>query len=183
MSSSTELFRHSNSRNQSSHSLSFRGRKLSPSLRSAASLQYQITKKEARNIQISWGANWGRFNFVSSSWDKLTLATEEGTKLVCSSLFFLAFYKDRYKNRHGKMRRLFTWELSVRVCQDEWVRVCVLQDKRGEELLLVRPRTTYWASRTSSERARTRETSRTWQHNHQGQVCRETIHTLWSWTR
>ena len=66
------------------------------------------------------------------------------------------------------MRRLFTWELSVRVCQDEWVRVCVLQDKRGEELLLVRPRTTYWASRTSSERARTREASRTWQHNHQG---------------
>ena len=45
---------------------------------------------------------------VSSSWDKLTLATEEGTKLVCSALFFLAFYKDRYKNRHGKMRRLFT---------------------------------------------------------------------------
>ena len=40
--------------------------------------------------------------------DKLTLATEEGTKLVCSTLFFLAFYKDRYKNRHGKMRRLFT---------------------------------------------------------------------------
>ena len=106
--------------------------------------------------------------FVSSSWDKLTLATEEGTKLVCSSLFFLAFYKDRYKNRHGKMRRLFTWELSVRVCQDEWVRVCVLQDKRGEKLLLVRPRTTYWASRTSSERARTREASRTWQRNHQG---------------
>ena len=81
------------------------------------------------------------------------------------------------------MRKLFTWELSVRVCQDEWVRVCVLQDKKGEETLLVRPRTTYWASRTSSERARTRETSRTWQHNHQGQVCRETSHTLWSWTR
>ena len=105
---------------------------------------------------------------VSSSWDKLTLATEEGTKLVCSSLFFLAFYKDRYKNRHGKIWRLFTWELSVRVCQDEWVRVCVLQDKRGEELLLVRPRTTYWASRTSSERAGTREASRSWQRNHQG---------------
>ena len=89
---------------------------------------------------------------VSSSWDKLTLATEEGTKLVCSSLFFLAFYKDRYKNRHGKIWRLFTWELSVRVCQDEWVSVCVLQHKKGEETLLVRPRTTYWASRTSSER-------------------------------
>ena len=40
--------------------------------------------------------------------DKLTLATEEGTKLVCSALFFLAFYKDRHKNRHGKKRRLFT---------------------------------------------------------------------------
>ena len=34
------------------------------------------------------------------------------------------------------MRKLFTWELSVRVCQDEWVRVCVLRQKRGEELLL-----------------------------------------------
>ena len=66
------------------------------------------------------------------------------------------------------MRKLFTWELSVRVCQDEWVSVCVLQHKKGEELLLVRPRTTYWASRTSSERARTREASRTWQRNHQG---------------
>ena len=66
------------------------------------------------------------------------------------------------------MRKLFTWELSVRVCQDEWVSVCVLEDKRGEELLLVRPKTTYWASRTSSERARTREASRTWQRNHQG---------------
>ena len=101
---------------------------------------------------------------VSSSWDKLTLVTEEGTKLVCSSLFFLAFYKDRYKNRHGKMRRLFTWELSVRVCQDEWVRVCVLQHKKGEETLLVRPRTTYWASRTTlSEYARgTRDKESCW---------------------
>ena len=30
------------------------------------------------------------------------------------------------------------------------------------------PRTTYWASRTSSERAGTREASRSWQRNHQG---------------
>ena len=27
------------------------------------------------------------------------------------------------------MRKLFTWELSVRVWQDEWVRVCVLRQK------------------------------------------------------
>ena len=88
--------------------------------------------------------------------DKLTLATEEGTKLVCSTLFFLAFYKDRYKNRHGKMRRLFTWELSVRVCQDEWVRVCVLQEWKGEETLLIRPRTTYLALSENLDRPETR---------------------------
>ena len=45
---------------------------------------------------------------VSSSWDKLTLATEEGTKLVSALYSSLAFYKDRYKDEHGKIRRLFT---------------------------------------------------------------------------
>ena len=43
---------------------------------------------------------------VSSSWDKLTPVTEEGTKLVCSSLFFLAFYKNRHKNRHGNEKAI-----------------------------------------------------------------------------
>ena len=49
----------------------------------------------------------------------------------------------------------------------EWV-FASYNTKRVRKLLLVRPRTTYWASRTSSERARTREASRIWQHNHQG---------------
>ena len=40
--------------------------------------------------------------------DKLTLATEEGTKLVSALYSSLAFYKDRYKDEHGKIRRLFT---------------------------------------------------------------------------
>ena len=120
---------------------------------------------------------------VSSSWGQANSSNRRRHQVGFSTLFFLAFYKDRYKDEHGKIRRLFTWELSVHVCQDEWVRVCVLQHKRVRKLLLVRPRTTYWASRTSSERARTREASRTWQYDHQGQVCRETSHTLWSWTR
>ena len=40
--------------------------------------------------------------------DKLTLATEEGIKLVSALYSSLAFYKDRYKDEHGKIRRLFT---------------------------------------------------------------------------
>ena len=36
--------------------------------------------------------------------DKLTLAAEEGTKMVQHSS--LAFYKDRYEDKHGKIRRL-----------------------------------------------------------------------------
>ena len=35
--------------------------------------------------------------------DKLTLATEEGTKLVSALYSSLAFYKDRYKDEHGKI--------------------------------------------------------------------------------
>ena len=38
--------------------------------------------------------------------DKLTLATEEGTKLVSALYSSLAFYKDRYEDEHGKIRRL-----------------------------------------------------------------------------
>ena len=51
-------------------------------------------------------AQKGMKEVVSSSWDKLTPVTEEGTKLVCSSLFFLAFYKNRHKNRHGNEKAI-----------------------------------------------------------------------------
>ena len=50
----------------------------------------------------------GRLSLSPRLEDKLTLATEEGTKLVSALYSSLAFYKDRYKDEHGKMRRLFT---------------------------------------------------------------------------
>ena len=38
--------------------------------------------------------------------DKLTLATEEGTKLASGVYSSLAFYKNRYKNRHGSEKAI-----------------------------------------------------------------------------
>ena len=72
---------------------------------------------------------------VSSSWDKLTPVTEEGTKLVCSSLFFLAFYKNRHKNRNGNEKAV---HLRVeRPCVTRRVSACLRpKTKRGEKLLL-----------------------------------------------
>ena len=72
---------------------------------------------------------------VSSSWDKLTPVTEEGTKLVCSSLFFLAFYKNRHKNRNGNEKAV---HLRVeRPCVTRRVSECLRpKTKRGEKLLL-----------------------------------------------
>ena len=72
---------------------------------------------------------------VSSSWDKLTPVTEEGTKLVCSSLFFLAFYKNRHKNRNGNEKAI---HLRVeRPCMSRRVSACLRpKTKRGEKLLL-----------------------------------------------
>ena len=72
---------------------------------------------------------------VSSSWDKLTPVTEEGTKLVCSSLFFLAFYKNRHKNRNGNEKAI---HLRVeRPCVSRRVSACLRpKTKRGEKLLL-----------------------------------------------
>ena len=74
-------------------------------------------------------------SLVSSSWDKLTPVTEEGTKLVCSSLFFLAFYKNRHKNRNGNEKAI---HLRVeRPCMSRRVSACLRpKTKRGEKLLL-----------------------------------------------
>ena len=56
-----------------------------------------------------------------------------------------------------------------RPCVTRRVSACLRpKTKRGETSSVRWPRNTYWASRTSSERAGTREASRSWQRNHQG---------------
>ena len=67
--------------------------------------------------------------------DKLTLATEEGTKLVSALYSSLAFYKDRYEE-HDKIRRLIHLRVE-RPCVSRRVSACLRpKTKRGEKLLL-----------------------------------------------
>ena len=74
--------------------------------------------------------------------DKLTLATEEGTKLVSALYSSLAFYKDRYEE-HDKIRRLIHLRVE-RPCVSRRVSACLSPiTLKGEEMLLIRPRTTY----------------------------------------
>ena len=70
-----------------------------------------------------------------------------------------------------------------RPCVTRRVSACLRpKTKRGETSSVRWPRNTYWASRTSSERAGTREASRSWQCNHQGRSAgKQSI--PWSWTR
>ena len=70
-----------------------------------------------------------------------------------------------------------------RPCVARRVSACLRpKTKRGETSSVRWPRNTYWASRTSSERAGTREASRSWQCNHQGSSAgKQSI--PWSWTR
>ena len=95
--------------------------------------------KQANIICLEVPSNQGEGSFtiptVSSSWDKLTPVTEEGTKLDCSSLFFLAFYKNRHKNRNGNEKAI---HLRVeRPCMSRRVSACLRpKTKRGEKLLL-----------------------------------------------